>query len=388
MKPSNVTAFFGLNTKQDPLNLGLAWLTRADNIDITDRGSITTRPGYGAPIAATKPQAYATLDHQRAYYTDGDTLKSIDGATLATGLYPDPMYWAEVDRQVFYCNGTDSGIIDPDNTVKALSWPVPSSPTLTAVTGNLDTGLYRVVCTYVMPDGRETGASDPVQLEINDGQALQVSSVPQVAGLRTRTYICPANASTFHRAYGGNLTAFVWDQSPDYLGLEITTDGLDSLPAGATVIQHWNGRLHAAMYDASLGITFIFQSQPLAYHLFDLEKSIAVDGKVLMLAPADGALIIGTNKAISAYDKEGVLTVLASYGTVPGHPWSIDDETKQVWFWTERGTCQALPFKNLTDGHLSVAPGVQAGATVMQRDGQKRFVVALHAGGEPFNQRN
>jgi len=46
-----------------------------------------------------------------------------------------------------------------------------------------------------------------------------------------------------------------------------------------------------------------------------------------------------------------------------------------------------MPFTNLTQGHLSVAPGVQAGASVIERDGQRRFVVSLHRGGTAFNAR-
>ena len=388
MKPSSVTAFRGLNNTSDPLTLGLGWLVTAENIDITDRGRIQVRPGYGAPIAATNPQAYGTIDHQRAYYTDGDALKTIDCVTLATGLATAPMYWAEVNRQVFYNNGVDAGIIDPDNTVRDLIWPVPPAPSLAAVTGNLDTGLYRVVCTYVLPDGRETGASDPAEIEINVGQAMQISGIPQVAGLRTRTYICPANAATFQRAYAGDQSAVVWDTSPDYLGSDLTTDGFDPMPEGATVIQHFNGRLHAAMHDQQANATFIFPSEPLAYHLFDLERAIAVDGRVLMMAPTDAAMVIGTDTMLYALDKAGVLTVLATYGVVPGTPWAVNETDRTVWFWSQRGACRAMPFANVTDGHLSVAPGVHAGAAVMQRAGQTRFVVALHAGGTAFNPRN
>ena len=37
MKPSDlqVARFSGLNTVEDPLNMGLSWLTQADNVNIT-----------------------------------------------------------------------------------------------------------------------------------------------------------------------------------------------------------------------------------------------------------------------------------------------------------------------------------------------------------------
>ena len=79
-----------------------------------------------------------------------------------------------------------------------------------------------------------------------------------------------------------------------------------------------------------------------------------------MLAPTPTALLIGTDRAIHAYDGEN-LTEQASYGVVPGWCWARDDdeggESMGVYIWTQRGLCKAMPFTNLTSGHLSVAPG-------------------------------
>ena len=100
------------------------------------------------------------------------------------------------------------------------------------------------------------------------------------------------------------------------------------------------------------------------------------------MAATDTALIVGTDKAIHAYTSEGRQT-LADYGVVPGQHWSMDGE--KAFFWSERGLCRALPFENLTEQQVSVAPGVSAGGCVMNIDGQKRYVIALQQGGEAFN---
>ena len=127
----------------------------------------------------------------------------------------------------------------------------------------------------------------------------------------------------------------------------------------------------------------ILLSDPLAPHLIDMVKGyFLVPGEVLMLAPPDEALIVGTRSQLFAYDGEN-LVVLAEYGTVPGHNWAFDD--KQVLLWTTRGACRAMPFANLTQDRISVAPGVRAGAAVIENGGEKRFVVALSAGGTAFN---
>ena len=86
-----------------------------------------------------------------------------------------------------------------------------------------------------------------------------------------------------------------------------------------------------------------------------------------------------------------VFMPLTTYGVVPGWCWARDDdengESTGVYIWTQRGLCKAMPFVNLTSGHVSVAPGIQAGAAVIAQGGQRRFVACLHAGGEAFNAR-
>lgn len=391
MKNAKVAQFMGLNNQTDPLNLGLGWLTTANNINITDAGKINPRSGFDLDTAGVILGAYTTIDHQRMYYVDGGILKAYPGITLASITSEARMHWTEVNDQVFYNNGTDRGIIRGDNQVIPLSWPVPGAPALAAVSGSLAPGRYSVMCTYLLPDGRETGAGSSVSLDIEDGQALQISAIPQVDGLVTCTYLAPANSTVFQLAYEGYDTARVWNYSPNSLGLDLATDDFDPIPEGATVIQIWRGRLYAAQYIPSSDMTAVWISQPLGFHLFDLATDfLAITGQVHMLAPTDEALVIGTDQAIHAYDGEGIKK-LATYGVVPGWCWARDDdergESMGVYIWTQRGVAKAMPFVNLTSDHLSVAPGVQAGAAVIAQGGQRRFVACLHAGGEAFNAR-
>lgn len=398
MKASDlqVTRFKGLNTVEDSLTLGLDWQTEANNILITGAGKIERRMGHAASatVAGTAiSSAYATRDQERAYLIDAGTLKTADGVTLSTALSTDQAYWAEINDLVFMANGTDAIMVHPANGVFDLAWPVPPSPTLTAVSGSRAAGLYRVCCTYILPDGRETGPSDIVEIELAQGQALQISGIPQVDGFDTRTYICPANSTVFSMAGTWVVTAVTWDFPSTSLGLELRTEACDPIPAGCDVIQVWQGRLWAALYDQGSDTTAIFPSKALGFHLFDLDEAVAVDGCVLMLAPTDAGLVIGTNKHIWARLADGQLTKLANYGVIPGSPWAFDlledgrDSDKTVLIWSQRGMCRALPFANLTAGHLSVAPGVEASAAVIARAGEKHFIANLHAGGTAFNNR-
>lgn len=381
--PPRIDRFLGLQNVSDPLRLGLGALVTANNVNVTDTGSLVRRDGYSLASAGNFASAYSTGDFSRLYVVDGGVLKSSNGAThvaIQTLVSTAPMYWCEINDQVFFNNGSDSGILSRDHSVRDWSWDVPASPTLQAVTGSLAAGLYRVLITTRLADGRETGCSDPVELVLTDGQALQISGIPADSNV----YIAPANSTVFSLAGAPTGTAMVWNASPDNLGRDFLLDGMDPLPA-CDVIQAWKGRIYASQYDAANDQSAVWASQPLGFHLFDLAKDFfMVPGKVTMLAPHDSGLIVGTDKALHAYTPDG-LALLADYGAVPGKSWDVDG--KRTLIWTTRGLCSVLPFENLTERQVSVPPGVQAACCVIHSRGQKRFLVCLQQGGEAFNAR-
>lgn len=396
--PANpaVRKFKGLNNVSDPLRAGVDWLAVADDVHVTDTGALEKREGFTRSMAGSFTGCYSTLDYSRLYVVDGGAMKVMTstsaGATIATGITAAAMHFTEINDQVFYNNGTSSGIIGLDNSVLPWAWTKPSSPALAAVTGALEAGLYRVFCTFLLADGRETGASEQVAIELLEGQAIQISAIPAcpTAGGVTKVYIQPANSSVCQLAFTTRASALVWNSPADTLGADLETINLDPLPLGCDVIQAWRGRIYAVQYLPSLDQSVIWFSKSLGFHLFNLaEDFIMVPGRALMLAPHDDALIIGTDKRIHAYDGEKI-SPLADYGVVPGWHWAKDDAVngaQRVVFWTTRGVCAALPFTNLTADAVSVAPGVSAGGAMVRSNGQKRFVVALQAGGSAFNQR-
>jgi len=312
-------------------------------------------------------------------------LTLVEGTTLATLSSSATVQWAEINDQVYFSNGVDCGIIQPDNSVTDWRWPVPTAPTVSLATGSLASGIYSVCCTYVLADGRETGPSDPVTITLVEGQAITISDVPQFPGTSTRIYIAPANSSVFQLAAKTTGSAVTWNFSNDALGIDLTTDGLDPLPTGVSCIQMFRGRVYTAQYIPTIGQTVVWYSQPLGFHLFRLDTDFfMVQGEVTMLAPTDAALIVGTGDKVLAYDGEKI-TELADYGVIRGKAWDVDG--KRILIWTARGVCSALPFENLTEQQVSVPPGVRAASCVIHSSGQKRFVSVLQQGGESFNAR-
>lgn len=376
-----IKLFKGLNNVSDPLGLDMSWLVQADNLNVTDRGVLNKRAGYTLARAGSFIGAFSTFDFERGYCVTPSAIQTFPGEDIAPLTSPDTMFWTEINSQVFFNNGTDSGIIRADNSVLPWRWSMPASPVLGAVTGDLPAGTYMVCCTYTLPDGRETGATEPAYITLGEGQALQISQL----SLGCNVYIAPANSDVFQLYCTAARTATVFNSSPDYLGRDLLNAFVDPLPLGAGAIQAWQGRIYAAHHDPALNQTAIWFSEPLGFHLFNLNSSFfLVPGKVEMLAPHDAALVVGTGECVYAYDG-AKLTQVADYGVVPGQHWDKDGD--RLLFWSKRGLCSALPFQNLTDRQISVAPGVRAGGCLVRAGGQKRYLTVLQQGGSPFNSR-
>ena len=302
MAANIITTFLGVNNATDPLRLGLGWLAAANNVNITDAGAIEKREGYTRVASGSFSDAYATQDYQRCFLIKDGALVTFDGTKLIESVNNVPMHWAEVNGRVFFNNGTQSGIIEADNSI--TPW-------------------------------REAPISEGEGFYGDDGKTLEVLLSP--------------------------------------------------LPIDTDVIQYWGGRMYAAQYFASEGQTAVWFSEPLGFHLFNLDSNfLLLPGRVLMLAPHKDALIIGTDSEVYAYTSEKI-SPIADYGVVAGQHWARDDE--RILFWTRRGVCSALPFENLTERQVSMAPGVSANGAIVHSRGQKRYLVTLKQGGAAFNSR-
>ena len=385
--------FKGLNNRREVLGGGSGWLRQADNINVRSDATLERRDGYLRVFAGAITSSYATLDHTRMYAIDGGDLKLINpdfsAVTLRSGLATAPlMHWSEVNNQVFFSNGVDSGILLPGGEVIDWAWPEPAVPQLVALSGQLAAGLYRVLCTFVLPDGRETGSCPTAAvIALQADSSLQISGIPQEAGLTTRVYIAPADSTVFQLAFETSNTAELWNTSPDSLGVALTTYGLASRQPNWGVHQYWRGNIYTAEFLAQDDATAIFSTEALGFHLFNVsEKGFLVPGECIALIPHELGLIIGTKTQIYSFDGEK-LTKLANYGVVRNNCWAFDDDDNSVFFWTARGVCRGLPFENLTDVNLSVPPGKAGGCSIIRTRGDKRFVVSLGEQGVAENQR-
>ena len=399
-----ISGFKGLNNVTDPLQLDDgSWQTIADNCEITNHGELVSPRGYTRVATLTAGSgAYTTKDLQRFYVIDsGEVRQMRDDFTfdvLKTGVSADAYAFQEVNGDVYYTNGTDFGVLTPDGW---RPWGIasPGAPSLSLGSGVLAPGRYRVCCTLVDSRGMESSNSPVASIDVPVGASIQVTNIAQVADYTANVYATTANGEVFMRLARNAGNSATYNFSPDNLGPTLRYWFTD-LPRGNRPA-FFEGQMYCAEYFASLDQTVIWRSLPLDYHHFNPSaEGITVPGEVLLLRASTEtlfagterltqrgvaeALLIGTERAIFSWSDSQLVT-LANYGVVRGF---TEFEIKgKLFFWTLRGLCMALPFVNLTESTVSVAPGLSAAGMVIERDGEKRYVVALKQGGEAFNSR-
>lgn len=396
-----VTEFTGLNNVADPLNLGLAGQVQADNVDINAKSKIIRATGYRRVTTNTSiTGAYATKDMTRAYVVDNgamlQVLPDLSTRSLKTGLASAPTYFDEVNGIAFFANGTDFGLLDGDGYKPwGIASPGPPTATISAA-GLLRKGIYQIVCTLVDANGLESSNSDVVVVQLNaDNSQIYITNIQQTSGYTTNLYVTEPDGQTFYLLRDGCGSEMSYSVS--FLGRELPFWNTNT-PRG-TMPAYFAGRMYTQEYYPHADTTALWRSLPMHYHHFDPgAEGISVPGQVLMMKStrethfsgnerltqrgvAD-AIIIGTDREIYTWD-EDQLVLLASYGVVPGTH-AVEFKSK-VYFWSLRGLCRALPFENLTESTVSVPPGLSAGAAVIEKDGTRRYVVALNKGGNAYN---
>lgn len=379
-----IRSFNGLNNVADALALDLSWFRKADNCIVTDRKKIKRAGGFVLrSITDNATGAYVTKDQQRLFLVDDGQLVQVNAdfsrSVLAAGLSSAPMRYVEVNGLVYYTNGVDFGVIQDG---RAQPWGIapPSMPRMSAGTGRLPAGKYQACYALVDQRGVESGASDIAIIDVPADSQIVFSAIPQLSGFTTKIYVTARNAQVFHELTSEAGPSATYNCTPDQLGMELPFPNSD-VPRG-TLPAFFDGQMYVAEVFAFADASVIWPSQDLHYHHFYYGDGMALPGQVRLLRGFDDGLVIGTDRQIHLWDGEK-LTTLAEYGVTAGR--HDDLHRKQLYFWSLRGVCRALPFQNLTEGVVSVAAGASAGAAVVEQDGFRRYLVALQKSGTAYN---
>lgn len=390
-EPVNIDRFLGLRNSEDVLRLvedGGVGLTQCDNLYLDDRQKLVFAEGFTQRVAGTPREAIISRDEQRMLVIDGTdlirvnddfTTEIIDSTLDATATYD----YCEVNENIYLASSKgDNRIIKTDFSVRDWGLPLPSQVSLSANSGALPAGRYQVTCTYVAPDGRESGAPLSTVLEVDDGSGLVISDIPSLAGTKTRVYISSTDGDVLYRAFETTNPTVIWNGPVEELVDPLRSQFLRPPPA-ADRVTYYAGQLVLSYWDAHRNLSILYGSLPLGFELFDTLKHVNVlPGRVHVLHGTKTHMVIGTDSEIYILSGEG-LDKVADYGVPLG---KSDVEYKgQVYFWSNRGVCRAAPFENLTEADVSLPPGTNVHGAIMESGGVKKYVAMLDDTGTARN---
>lgn len=388
---SEISSFLGLANVNDPVRVGLRGLVTADNVEVDATGALRKRAGRVPVAPGLFISGYATRDGRACYLqqTDGIYQLGADEALTKVVDLPDTrkLLWAELNGEVYFANASVAGRLTR-NGVHPLRWATPTQPMLRVLPGALPAGQYQAAVTFVMPDGRETGAGPRAAIEVAAESSIELTPPTAPEGWTARVYVSAANSTALLMLGETAGGAVLFDGSPDRLGGELLTSNTMPLPAEVEALTTWRGSAWAATMTPDGRDSVVWSSLPLSPHLWgSTEGFFAVPGLVTLLADGGDALLVGTGDAIYAmrYGEAGPeLQTLSDYGVPPGLTAARDGG--QTYLWTKRGVCRYPEFTNLTERRVSVPPGSVANTTVVHDRGQVHFLACLAAGGAAFNQ--
>ena len=374
--PVEIVEFQGEVNTLHPRRMPLGALRSSKNVDLTDAGSIVVRNGYTLVRALSSATwCYSILGQPLAVVIDSGTLYRINDdltlTALRTGVSSEDTFQTEVGGEIY----TNTGLIIGQNAVNDLRIATPAPPQVIVTSGNQPAGRYQFLCTDSATDGRESGVSDVVSMELTDVGGFQIVS-------DSNLYMTQVDGTAFF--YIGTGTQLVEDFDFGYRLNDVQLNSFP-MPENAQRIELFQSKLHCSVFDQQSGVSFIFFSKPFHYHLWDIEKDFfVVSGEVRMLKATNDVLVIGSDIEVNAWDGDK-LTMLANYGVPRGEPGFVT-VSGVAEFWTVRGFCRAMPFENVTQQKVSVAPGTYCAVAHLEQNGFNRFIALTDVGGVSNNQ--
>jgi hypothetical protein len=345
------------------------YLRNAVNVDLTNAGTLQRRRGATLTLAGVDCHSLWS-DGADTFYADGADLKRFTGEVVATGL--------AYGRPVSFCKASTGDVIWTDGVrleaagKSAVAVPTPNpAPIVTASTGGaLRAGFYQVAITAVAADGRESGSTWPIQVQVPDSGRLEVSGLP---GTLVNLYVSPLNGDTLYLTASTTASSYIIPVMGTQ-GAQCQTLNLRPLPAGRFV-REYHGRLLVA---DGFGL---YYSEPWAYGLYNpLRGYIPLAGITLMEPGQTGVYVATADKTywLSGLDVDQVerMVDLLPYGAVEGSAARMENSNDIAWF-SARGLVvgtQDGQVKNTQEETVAVG-AAQTGATLYrEQDGMRQLV--------------
>jgi len=381
--------FAGMNNRLPDHQLGLVergrkagdYLRNAVNVDLTATGTLQRRKGTTLALAGADCHSL-WADEQGAYFVDGGDLKTFPaGEVVRSGLTPGRAvsYCRLPDGRCAWSNGVELGFINGGVSSPPLSPPNPA-PVVTASNGGaLHAGVYQVAITAADAEGRESGATWPVQVTVPDGGRIEISGLPGDPAAATNIYLSPLNGDVLYHATTTIASSYSFPLVPQTLGRQLDTVGLVPMPPGR-IVRYYHGRLLTA--DSAQ----LCYSEPFAHWLYHPMRNRILIAGLTLVEPVEGGLYLATQDKTwwlpgADVDQPERLVEILPYGAAAHSAARVENGTGVVWLST-RGLVIGDTQGQLRNAQEDVAAvgAAQTGATLYREQNGLRQIVATLSG--------
>ena len=393
MSSKRIGPFLGLNNQAPATKMvrgGDApghWLRSADNVDVTDAGTLRRRQGWAKRVGGTQMRGLFALDDGSALVADYNQLcrltyegGQLNKQALMADLRPGaPISYTDTPMGTYLSDGYGLWVFRGGAVARA-TMDAPNAPGLSASAGgSLPGGLYQVACTFERHDGTQSCASVTVQADVPDGGILNIHlpTTTQPLTAWVNVFVSPVNGDALFLAERlpigtTSTTLYV----PPEQGGRCMTLYMAPVPAGQIVRQHL-GKLLVARG------AVVFTSQPYAYGIYDpAEDFMQFPAEVTLLEPVGAGLFIVADKTyFLPNEPDAAIVEVLPYGAPRGAAVQRGEGGGIYWM-GDRGLVQATEdgqAKNVKDGVLALPKPHSAALLVREQDGMEQIVAATQA---------
>jgi hypothetical protein len=257
----------GINNVASETAVSAGALRMAQNVDLDDAGKPRRMAGWVRELAGEHRSVWGCESLPFGLVAKQNTLCTLDeDATvtdLRSGIALNDLACCDVLGDAYWTDGREIGRVMSDRTLRSVGCEQPQGLPQVAAhsSGGLAAGRYMVAITYQDDAGEESGADLAVDIELQDGQGIMLSSIPQPVSAVTSTInLFVSNAGGEDLFWRASVPAGI----DEYLigsqraGRRLETQFCSPMPAGQC-IAYSNGRLYVGAGDT------VWYSQPQRY---------------------------------------------------------------------------------------------------------------------------
>lgn len=185
--PYRQQQFIGIDNRNQETKVKPGHVRDLVNVDPTRDGqTLSRRAGYvELRTGIDLHSVWGDGDFPWLLFIENGTLYGQQAAgdtpiALATGFSEDPVSYTRINADVYFSDGTRSGLVTAGGDVHPWACEAPiDQPTLTAVSGDMAPGRYQVAVTYRDALGRESGTGLARIIDLPAGGGIQLTHIPQ-----------------------------------------------------------------------------------------------------------------------------------------------------------------------------------------------------------------